>query len=120
MKLSEAIAKLESVRTAQLEATLFGGKRAVLYYEEGYFMIDIYTDNGYKIDSWRADGAFNGNVRIDLDWQEPVTWQEALQAWARGKVVKARTDHRNYEFSPTARMELSPEMIWNAKWYVED
>ncbi len=63
-----------------------------------------------------------GNIDFD-GWEivkQQVTWQEAIQAWADGEVVKVITIHLNYVFSPNEKMELWPVMIQDGTWYVED
>ena len=63
-----------------------------------------------------------GNIDFD-GWEifkQPVTWQEAIQAWNAGKVVKVRTTHWDYVFSPIEKMELLPTMIQDGTWHVED
>ena len=63
--------------------------------------------------------------KIDFDgWEivrQPVTWQEAIQAWADGKKVsyKYPDDEVMYPFQDSNRM-LSIEKIKDAAWYVED
>ncbi len=60
---------------------------------------------------------------VEHNWQlvkQPVTWQEAIQAWNDGEVVKVITTHLDYVFSPIEKMELWPVMIQNGTWYVED
>ena len=58
------------------------------------------------------------------DWQEvkqPVTWQEAIQAWADGKKVSYKYSYNEmmHVFQDSNRM-LSIEKIEDAVWYVED
>ena len=125
MKLSEAMAILESTRTERFEAILYSGEKVVLYCEEGYFMIDIYAENGNKIESWRMSEAFNGNVRADLDWKlvrQPVPWQEALLEWANGRVVSVYVP-QGFE-SETRRKGrgtmITEYEILKGLWYLED
>ena len=96
-------------------------------------MINIYTSHGEKIGYWMPGGAFNSNVRIDLDWQlvhEPVTWelipqrvtwQEALQAWADGKKISYSYMgyDKRFDFENSNYM-MSVDKIKKAEWYVED
>ncbi len=71
-----------------------------------------------------SEEIFIANVRADdLDWQlvpQPVTWQEAIQAWHDGKVVTVITTYQKYVFSPIEKMEVWPTMIQDGTWYVED
>ena len=52
--------------------------------------------------------------------KQPVTWQEAIQAWADGKKVSYKYSYNEvmYEFQDSNRM-LSIEKIKDAAWYVE-
>ena len=64
-----------------------------------------------------------GNIDFD-GWEivhQPVTWQEAIQAWAAGKIVSVEIGGRKFElmhddsvFGPSKRM------INLGTWYVED
>ena len=61
---------------------------------------------------------------LDLNWHEvkqPVTWQEAIQAWADGKKVsyKYPDDKTMYPFEDSNQM-VTVEKIKTADWYVED
>lgn len=64
-----------------------------------------------------------GNIDFD-GWEiakQPVTWQEAIQAWADGKMVsyKYPQDPVAYSFQDSNRM-MCIEKIKDATWYVED
>ena len=60
------------------------------------------------------------------DWQEvkqPVTWQEAIQAWAEnGKTIRVEFENGNQEQfdSPHKLNTICPDDINLGKWYVED
>ena len=57
------------------------------------------------------------------DWQEvkqPVTWQEAIQAWGAGKIVSVEVGGCKYLFSDARNHELTGRMIQFGTWYVED
>ena len=88
-----------------------------------YFKFEVF--NGARlIDQSLGGGAFNGNVALDLDWQlvrHPVTWQEAIQAWADGKKVSYKYSYNEmmYAFQDSNTM-MSIEKVKNAEWYVED
>ena len=58
------------------------------------------------------------------DWQEvkqPVTWQEAIQAWADGKNISYSYMgyDKRFDFEDSNAM-MSIEKVKNADWYVED
>lgn len=126
MKLSEAFAILESGKVVEFEATPTSGRRSVLYRNGKYFMIDTYSSNGEKIEFYAPAGAFNKNFSTDLDWQlvrQPVTWQEAIQAWVDGKVVcvENKAGGRVYRHGGEGeKMNLLQSEITTGIWYVED
>lgn len=68
---------------------------------------------------------FNGNLSINDDrWVgvgHPVTWQEALEAWADGKRVSYTypKDPVPYSFQESNRL-MCVDKIKYASWYVED
>ena len=66
-------------------------------------------------------GQFDGNLRTDEDgWQlvrQPVTWQEAIQAWADGKRVTLKLDRREYVFFGFSDPANAKRAI-NGTWYV--
>ena len=128
MKLWEVIKELTEDPTKKFEAKLLESKdwMAYMMVDTGfsrYFKFEVF--NGERlIDQSLDGGAFNGNVALNLDWQlvkQPVTWQEAIQAWADGKVVSYKYSYNEmmYAFQDSNRM-LSIEKIKDAAWYVED
>lgn len=65
------------------------------------------------------------------DWQEvkqPVTWQEAIEAWADGKKIRCVIGKAEYIFGRSPYREfqdqndygLAPEHITKGTWYIED
>ena len=91
----------------------------------GYYHFEVF--NGKRlIDQSRGSGAFNGNVALNLDWQlvrQPVTWQEAIEAWADGKVVyvENKAGGRVYRCGGEGeKMYLLQSEVKNGTWYVED
>ena len=69
------------------------------------------------------------------DWQEikqPVTWQEAIEAWANGKTIKCVHYGENYAFEgrsvflatdehvEPSNVEPSKKMILDGTWYIEE
>ena len=75
----------------------------------------------------------NGNCYIDpsKDWHEvkqPVTWQEAIEAWANGKRIRCVInkaefifEKRHYrEFQDQNDYGLAVEQITKGTWYIED
>ena len=57
------------------------------------------------------------------DWQEvkqPVTWQEAIQAWADGKRVTLKLDRCEYAFCGFSDQANTRRAINSGTWYVED
>ena len=61
------------------------------------------------------------------DWQEvkqPVTWQEAIEAWANGKLIKYENEHGCLTYSGnTLKDEIGPlasYQLTTGTWYIED
>ena len=99
-----------------------------LFRKDSEFYVGFTTEGAL---GWKDEnGAFKSyfTVRednlLDDGWKpvkQPVTWQEAIQAWADGKKVsyKYPDDKTMYPFEDTNQM-LSIEKIKVAAWYVED
>ena len=141
MKLWEVMRLLEENPKREFEAKLKGsGNRVVMSVDNSigkFYMFDVYKD-GSIIGAFGNEGAFNGNVSLDLDWYEvkqPVPWQEAIQAWADGKKVvweedgERRVFDRNKSWAiPKYQSHLLDQdgdavtvrMVSGGKWYVED
>ena len=87
-----------------------------------YFHLSAINDKGADI-SELDSGEFDGNFTVNDDWQEvkqPVTWQEAIQEFAKGKKVTAKFN--NQEWTLGALIELPEYLnraITNGKWYIE-
>lgn len=61
----------------------------------------------------------------DNDWQEvkqPVTWQEALEAWANGREITLINVHKELRriTQEVGLLCLSKEKIINGTWYIEE
>ena len=77
-------------------------------------------------DSMGKAGEFSGNLLTKDDrWEvvrHSITWQEALEAWAKGRnvsvVVKGCTARFRHDDSYYAR--LSEQMINLGEWYIEE
>ena len=84
-----------------------------------YFMLDCDGE-----DSYGDAGKFNGNLaNNEDDWQlvrQPVTWQEAIQAWADGKAIRLAMLGWEQVWGPTNPVELNRSRIKAGTWYVED
>ena len=141
MKLWEVIKELTEDPTKRFEAKMLAKDWTVCMSVDTklprYFKFEVF--NGKKlIDQSLVGGAFNGNVALELDWQpvrQPVTWQEAIQAWVDGKKVvweedaERRVFDRNkswpfpkyqYQFLDQDLDAVTVRMITNGTWYVED
>ena len=130
MKLWEVIKELTEDPTKKFEAKLLESKDLMAYMRvdtgfSRYFKFEVF-DGKRLIDQSLNGGAFNGNVALDLDWQlvrHPVTWQEAIQAWADGKVVyvKNKAGGRVFRHGGEGEtMHLLQSEIATGIWYVED
>ena len=87
-----------------------------------YFKFEVF--NGARlIDQSHDGGAFNGNVAVDLDWQlvrQPVTWQEAIQAWSEGSDIKECFPRSERLYRSGDTIHLNENDVLNGTWYVED
>ena len=142
MKLWEVIKELTEDSTKKFEAKLLESKDCIVRMRvvtgfSRYFKFEVF-DGKRLIDQSLAGGRFNGNVAFGLDWQEvkqPVTWQEAIQAWADGKKVAWEEDadrrvfdrNKSWPISKYQNHLLDQEgdavtvrMISGGTWYVED
>ena len=87
-----------------------------------YFMLDCHGEDIYG----DACG-FHGNLtNNEDDWQlvrQPVTWQEAIQAWAEGKkkvLVSTPFGLESQEVKKSRGSIITEYEITNGTWYVED
>ena len=87
--------------------------------ETYYFILDCDGE-----DSYGDAGKFNGNLaNNEDDWQlvrQPVTWQEAIQAWGVGKTIRLVMLGWEQVWGPTNAVELNQSRIKDGNWYVED
>ena len=133
MKLWEVIKELTEHPHQVFETDLLESKgwKARMKVERGasrYFCFEVF-DGERLIDQSLNGGAFNGNVSMDLDWRlvkQPVTWQEAIQAWAQGKtvIVENTCDKRKYDgkknfFKDEHGNPMGSWEITNGTWYIE-
>ncbi len=57
---------------------------------------------------------------------QPVTWQEAIQAWADGKTIKTQSDDGIRTYRKTSKGlqsvlgGVTKDELLNGNWYVED
>jgi hypothetical protein len=128
MKLWEVMKLLEENPTDVYEAKMNESWRVRMTVKDGfggYYYFEVFNSKRL-IDQSRGGGAFNGNVALSLDWQlvrQPVTWQEAIQAWADGKVVyvENKAGGRVYRCGGEGeKMYLLQSEVKNGTWYVED
>src|SRR5665648_813542 len=87
MKLSEAMAKLEGNQQFKFDS-MYMGYRHVLCRRGGFIYIDAYNEGGQLIPSNIGRGQFNGNLTINMEWeqiQEPVDFMTAANS---GKRIK--------------------------------
>ena len=129
MKLWEVIKELTEDQTKKFEAKLTSSGWMVYMSVDTtfskYFKFEVINNKGL-IEESRGGGGFNGNVALDLDWQparQPVPWQKAIEAWAKGKMVyvENRAGGRVYrQGGEGEKMYLLQSEIKNGTWYVED
>ena len=127
MKYSEAIKLLEENpnNVVMAQCAVMGGwivRMSVVRGISRYFHFEV-LEGDKVIDESSCAGGFNGNVALDLDWQlvrQPVTWQEAIQAWAVGRVVRVKVGDCEFKWSHDDIFGFSKTMVNRGTWYVED
>ena len=129
MRYSEAIRKLEEEPTLEFKLVetyktwTLKTDYDPRYLKDGilYFSLECEGE-----DSMGGAGEFSGNLLINDDrWEvvrHPVTWQEAIQAWADGKTVsvKLTTAGGEFERTKTPAEYIANDEITTGIWYVED
>ena len=84
-----------------------------------YFMLDCDGE-----DSYGDAGNFSGNLaNNEDDWQlvrQPVTWQEAIQAWVDGKTICLKMPEWEQVWKPTNAISFNHCQVTQGLWYVED
>lgn len=67
-------------------------------------------------------GGFNGNFTLKTDWQEvkqPVTWQEAFEAWLNGKTVFCFLENgKRVEYDQNINF-IHAHSLKTGTWYIE-
>lgn len=126
MKSWEVIKELTEDPTKKFEARLESKDwTACMRVDTGvsrYFKFEVFNHKRL-IDQSHGGGAFNGNVALGLDWHEvkqPVTWQEAIQAWADGKTIRLKMPEWEQVWKPTNAISFNHCQITRGSWYVED
>ena len=123
MELWEVFKELEA-KPDRTFRTTYDGRTFEIKNVGGWFQFNLIDAHGNKRDHLTPSGAFNNNVKVDMDWQlvhEPVTWQEAIQAWAEGKKISYSYMGYDKRFDfEDSNCTMSIEKIKNAEWYVED
>ena len=131
MKLWEAMRLLEEDPSRKFEYQ-DDQKKWLLYADAGccddrvFYMLDCWHDKGELITEYRG-GSLHGNLSTLDNWQparqsvwKPVTWQEAIQAWADGKRVTLKLDRCEYAFCGFSDQANTRRAINSGTWYVED
>ena len=128
MKLWEVLKALEENPEKKFESVaVLGDKNVISISESGFLYFNRYFSTGAAV---TAQGFFNGNVRLYDDWQEvnqPVTWQEALGAWAlEGKTVRCVIGYSDYIFDGSSNHledvlgSMTRKQIKEGTWYIEE
>ena len=127
MKLLEAMRLLEEDPSRKFEHQ-DDQKKWLLYADAGcyddrvFYMLDCWNNEGELITGNRG-GSLHGNLSTLDNWQlvkQPVTWQEAIQAWADGKRVTLKLDRCEHAFCGFSDQANTMRAINSGTWYVED
>jgi len=84
-----------------------------------YDELVVKVDKTTETLSWESG---HEHLCIDDEWVEvkqPVTWQEALEAWANGKSLRLLINDRIYHLVPS-KFIIAQEDIEKGKWYILD
>jgi hypothetical protein len=112
MKLHEVIIKLVNNRDKGLMFKDATGRIATL--ETGEFCVRFKGEKSI--------------IDVDEDWEEikqPVPWQEAIAAWAKGKTIWCEYHDETRTYSKDISKDQNGQMmnrleIKNGTWYIED
>ena len=131
MKLWEVLKALEENPEKVFKGNLSCGFKTLMRVRDGYFDLKIFNLSGELIPQEKKGGVFNENLRLSLDWQElkqPVSWQEAIEAWANGKTIgvtqkdieKRFYEGKDYLLRDQHGYSVSEDEIAEGTWYIED
>ena len=129
MKLWEVLKELEENRDKKYKTvSKFGKIHEIGLYNDGYYAFSSIF-NGKNIDD-KPGGGFGGNIYQEADWQEikqPVTWQEAIEAWMNGEPIKCVLeesvsvfDGEKINFRDSRSNAVDKVQLRNGTWYIED
>ena len=128
MKLWEAMELLDENPSLKFEYQ-DNRKKWLLYADVGgltglvFYQLDCWDNNG-ELMTGTAFGSLHGNLTTSDNWKlvkQPVTWQEAIQAWGTGKIVSVDVGGCKFKFTHDDTIfGLSERMINLGTWYVED
>ena len=126
MKLYEAMKLLDENQRDVYEAKMNYGFKVRMTVKQGsgvYYYFEVFKEERL-VDPSLGSGAFNGNAALNLDWQlvrQPVTWQEAIEAWADGKKISYSYMgyDKRFPFEDSNTM-MTIEKVKRAEWFVED
>ncbi len=133
MKLWEAMRLLEENPSRKFEYQDVQ-KKWLLYADAGcyddrvFYMLDCWDNKG-ELKTGHKVGSLHGNLSTFDNWQpvrqsvwQPVTWQEAIQAWVEGKTVTVSTMFGlgSKEVKKSRGSSITEYEITAGTWYVED
>lgn len=112
MKLWEALKELEE------------NPKKVFKSNNGFGEVTLGYSNGIEFIGVQKtkNGTFLSELR---DWQEvkqPVTWQEAIEAWANGKKIRCKCEGGETFYRPSKESSacFTAKLITHGTWYIED
>ena len=127
MKLWEVMRLLEEDPSRRFEYQ-DNQKKWILYADAGCYddrvfcLLDCRGHEGELKTGYRI-GSLHGNLSTLDNWQpvrQPVTWQEAIQAWGAGKTIRLVMLGWEQVWRPTNAVELNQSRIKDGNWYVEE
>ena len=118
MKLWEVIKTLTEDPTKKFEISDEGSRERIG--SDGNHLWYSKTDNGIS----SSGAVLEDNVDLNNNnWQlvrQPVTWQEAIQAWVAGRIVSVKVGGCKHLFADKELSDLTKRMVNLGILYVED
>jgi hypothetical protein len=118
MKLWEVIKELTDDPTKIFEISDRGSRERIG--RDGNYLWYGRIDHGMISDSPLLGGSVDINNNNWQIFKQPVTWQEAIQAWADGKTIRLKMPEWEQVWKPTNAISFNYCQITQGSWYVED
>jgi hypothetical protein len=134
MKTSAMIAMLEKNPNLRFKRPTWDSDTSIGIKDDAIQMLtktgEVWTYSGSKSNTDRFVAACL-QIGVGGGWeliQEPVAWQEAMQAWAEGKTVRCVFENqqgaiyvfKSFHAKAETSTNLSRDMITKGTWYIDE